>query len=207
MGDCVFLERTQTLADRQFTDPAHTAVDLSWLSLMANQLRDLCRRPEGLAEEPRPLILHLREVAGRQHRVVMARREALLEGVDLTVVGFFGHKDRALDHTLLEAVDQELIGEFLHHPGVLSYSSLELENGDYGNLVLLNPPEAKEHWRTSQKHIYAAQELSPRHYLHIRLHNGYLPGGLQSGRDPVLQRTKYYDYRGGEVWRGVRELV
>lgn len=207
MSDPTLLEPRQTLANRPFTDPQHNTEDLAAMRLMAERLRSLLRQPEALPVEPRPLILYAPESSGGDHRIVISQADKLRLGNDLTVVGFFGRKVAGMDHTLLDEVDSELVAGFLSHPGVLSYSSLALANGECGNLVLLNPPEAKEHWRTSTKHSYAAQELSPLHYECVRLHNGCLPGGLMSGNGLVLQRTKYYDYRGGEIWRGVREFA
>jgi hypothetical protein len=32
------------------------------------------------------------------------------------------------------------------------------------------------------------------------------PGGLVSGRDPILVRTKYYDFQEAALWRAEREL-
>jgi len=207
MNDYTLLEPTQTLPKRSFADPERNADDLAAMDVMADCLRQLLRQPGLLPTEPRPLILNLGEEDGRWHRAVISQVEELLKAQDLTAVGFFGHKVKDMNHAVLDDLDRALVTEFVQHPGVLSYSSLELSNGDHGNLVLLNPPEAKEHWRTSTRHVYAAQELSPQHYECVRLHNGCLPGGLMSGNAPVLQRTKYYDYRGGETWRAVRELM
>ena len=36
---------------------------------------------------------------------------------------------------------------------------------------------ARDHWRTSAKHTYAARDLAPEYYACVRLHNGLLPGG------------------------------
>ena len=102
-------------------------------------------------------------------------------------------------------MDDELIGEFPTHPGVLSYSSLELDGGDWGNLILLDGDAARERWRDGERHAYAARELT-RHYTDVRLHRGVLPGGVGAGREPVLRRTRYYDYRAAVTWRAEREL-
>ena len=81
----------------------------------------------------------------------------------------------------LTAMDDELIGEFPAHPGVLSYSSLELDDGDWGNLILLDGDGARQRWREGERHAYAARELAPRHYTDVRLHQGVLPGGVGAG--------------------------
>ncbi len=112
-----------------------------------------------------------------------------------------------MDPAPLTAADDELILEFPWHPGILSYSSLEFRDGNWGNLIVVDPPEARDHWRTSDKHAWAARELAPRHYTVVRLHHGVFPGGLRSGRDPVLARTRYLDFQGPEPWRAERELA
>ena len=99
---------------------------------------------------------------------------------------------------------RELSEELPGHPGIVSYSSLELPDGNWGNLIVLDPPEAGEHWRTSAKHAWAASELAPRHYTVVRLHNGRFPGGLRSGHDPVVTRTRYYDFQDAVPWRAER---
>lgn len=205
MPDILSLTRTELVAGRSFTDPEHTEQDLLALRRMAERLHSLLRQPEALPRHPRPLILNFQEEDGRDHRIVLSQAEKLFENDSLTVVGFFGCKTKEVDHAVLDEVDGELIGEFFQHPGILSYSSMMLANGECGNLVLLNPPEAKEHWRASERHAYAVQELAPKHYLNVRLHNGVLPGGVMGGSSPVLRSTKYYDYAGGTLWKAIRE--
>ena len=101
-------------------------------------------------------------------------------------------------------MDDELIGEFVAHPGILSYSSLEFADGDWGNLILLDGDAAAEQWRDGERHAYAARELAPRHYRDVRLHRGVLPDGVRGTGQPILRRTKYYDYRDGVTWRAER---
>jgi hypothetical protein len=89
---------------------------------------------------------------------------------------------------------------------VLSYSSLELDGGDWGNLILLDGDAARQRWRDGERHAYAARELAPRHYTSVRLHQGILTGGVDAGRDPILRRTRYYDYQAAVTWCAEREL-
>ena len=145
-----------------------------------------------------------REPDGRPHRVVLGAAERLGVARDLGLVGFFALKRAGLDHAPLTRTDDELIEELPGHPGIVSYSSLELPDGNWGNLIVLDPPEAGEHWRTSAKHAWAASELAPRHYTVVRLHNGRFPGGLRSGHDPVVTRTRYYDFQDAVPWRAER---
>lgn len=203
MDEFVPIRASELVAGRPFTDPAHTAEDLSAIHVMAAGLRQILGSllPGGR----RPLLLQVPEPSGRQHRLAISNERPLWARRDLSFVGFFGKKRGGLDDAPLVAADEEMILELPSHPGILSYSSLELADENWANLIMVDPPEAKDHWRTSEKHTYAARELAPRHYSVVRLHNGVFPGGLQSARDPVLLRTKYYDFRDSTPWRGVRE--
>ena len=91
-------------------------------------------------------------------------------------------------------------------PGALSYSSLELPDGNWGNLIVLDGPPAREQWRTGSRHAYAAEELAPRHYTVIRLHRGRVDGGLRDEPRLVLEETAYHDFRGPSPWRAVRRI-
>jgi hypothetical protein len=137
------------------------------------------------------------------HRMVIRDRAALAANAELTVVGFFGEQRGKVNPALLHDIDTELIQEFLQHRYVLSYSSLELADGNWGNLVILQHTGGIEHWRASQRHAYAARELAPLYYARIRLHNGILPCGLASPH-LILTSTKYYDFE-GDVWQAIRE--
>jgi hypothetical protein len=81
---------------------------------------------------------------------------------------------------------------------------LELADGNWANLVIMQHAEGIQRWRTSQKHAYVARKFAPLFYSGIRIHNGVLPRGLTSPR-LVLLNTKYYDFRGGRLWRAVRD--
>ena len=122
-----------------------------------------------------------REATGRLHRAILFDARRLGDGRELVWVGFFGVKRPDVDRAPLYRMDDELIRELPAHPGILSYSSLELADGNWGNLILLDGDEAREHWRTSERHAHAARELAPRHYEHVRLHQGVLPGGARAG--------------------------
>jgi hypothetical protein len=206
VDEFVRLDPLETAVGRGFTDPAHTIRDLAAVRLMLGAVRRAVTAPPGIPSGPRPLRLEPPGLEGRAHRAILCDERRLGDGRDLTWVGFFAAKRRDRDSAPLTVMDDELIGEFPAHPGVLSYSSLELADGDWGNLILLDGDAAREHWRVSARHAYAAGELAPRHYTDVRLHQGLLPGGVRGGVDPILRRTKYYDYRTGPVWRAEREL-
>jgi hypothetical protein len=202
--DYVCLGPTEVAEGRPFTDPRRTQEDLSTLRTMLEGVRWVLR--QGVPDTPRPLTRSAPEASGHQHRVVLAHEAVLRGSEELALVGFFARRRTDRDCSPLMTVDDELILEFPRHPGILSYSSLQFADGNWGNLILLHPPEAGDAWRESERHAYAASELAPRYYTVVRLHNGRLPGGLWSGRDPVLVRTKYYDFQGPAPWRAVREI-
>ena len=172
---------------------------------MLGEIRRRVASAASLPREPRPLVLESLEADGRAHRAVLCDERRLADGRDLAWVGFFAAKRRDRDHAPLTLRDDELVQEFPAHPGILSYSSLELADGDWGNLILLEGDEAREHWRTSPRHADAVRELAPRHYTDVRLHLGIVPGGVLAARESLLHRTKYYDFRGGATWRAERE--
>jgi hypothetical protein len=205
VDECVRLAPRETSPGRGFTDPAHTARDLGLIGLMLATIREAAE--PGLPARPRPLVLEPPGLDGRAHRAIVCDPRRLRDGSDLVWVGFFGVKRRDRDSGPLTAMDDELIGEFPAHPGILSYSSLELAGGDWGNLILLAGDDAREHWRLSDRHAYAARELAPRHYTDVRLHQGVLPGGVRGTAAPVLRRTRYYDYRAGATWHAERDLT
>jgi hypothetical protein len=205
VDDWVPLGPRETAGGRDFTAPAHTAQDLRAVDRMLEALRHEVARAGRRPAGPRPLTLDAREPDGHVHRTIVCDTARLGDGRDVTWVGFFAEKRRDRDPTPLTVMDDELVAEFPAHPHVLSYSSLELAHGDWGNLILLEDEAAGDRWRAGERHAYAARELAPRHYTHVRLHQGVLPGGVPGGRAPVLRRTKYYDYQGEATWRGMRD--
>jgi hypothetical protein len=204
VDDCVRLAPRETVAGRAFTDPVQATRDLAALRVMLAEVRRRVARAATLPASPRPLVLEGREADGRAHRAVLCDEGRLGDGRDLTWVGFFGVKRRDVDPAPLTVRDEELVREFPAHPGVLSYSSLELPDGDWGNLILLDGDDARERWRVSERHADATRVLAPRHYTDVRLHQGVLPGGVRAGRALALSRTRYYDYRDGVTWRAER---
>jgi hypothetical protein len=101
-------------------------------------------------------------------------------------------------------VDDQLVSELPQHPGILSYSSIALADGNWGNLIILRSPADGERWRDGERHAWAARELAPAHYSSVRLHSGQFAGGLLFGREPVLLRTRYWDYDVSPAWRAER---
>ena len=205
MDDHIELGADEVPEGRAFTHPDRTRGDLGALREMAAALRRLLVTP--LPARPRPLILGVGTPGGPQHRVVICDDGRLRAAPSPALVGFFAEKRPGLDHTPLTETDDALILEFPAHPGILAYCSLELADGNWGNLVVLESPETRDDWRTSERHGYAAQELGPRHYTVVRLHHGRVPGGLLGDRGPLLDLTKYYDFRSPAPWRAERRLA
>lgn len=195
----------ELVEDRPFTDPDNSLVDIAWLNYILTRVQSLLRQPETLPAH-RPLILHLPEPGERNLRLILCQLETLLAAQELVVVGFCGHKAPEADRSLLNVVDTELVAEMAEHPHLLCYGSLELEGGDWCNLVLFDHIRGLAHWTRSGRHGYAAIQLAPQYYRSIRLHNALLPGGVMAGQRLSLLRTKYYDYQGGSIWWAVREL-
>jgi hypothetical protein len=187
---------TETVSSPEATEwikPAHATADLVALNTMLTRLREL--PAQGLPAAPRPLILNLKEADGCLHRIVVSRFEPLLQPGELTFVGFFGLKSPTADGEALTRVDTELIDEFPQNPGLCTYSSLELKpGGQWGNLVLFARTNAIDHWKEGVRHKKAVDELAPKSYTAIRLHNGKLLGGLDRSSRLELTATKYYDY-------------
>jgi hypothetical protein len=180
--------------------------DLKAVHVMLAAIRRALRAGAGRPAPPGAVVLAPPGLAGRAHRAIVCDAKRLGDGRNLAWVGFFAAKRRDRDAAPVTAMDDELIGEFSAHPGVLSYSSLELDGGDWGNLILLDGDAARQRWREGARHAYAARELAPRHYTDVRLHQGVLPEGVGAGCEPILRRTRYFDYRAGVTWRAEREL-
>lgn len=204
--ETICLGRSELLTDRPFTHPEHNEQDLWHMQLMAQRLRQLLDQPEFGLSQARPWVTFVEEAGGPRQRVVLSQPEILLTSPPLTVVGFFGQKWPGADRTAIDEVDVKLLAEFPLHPNLLSYNSLELPDGNWGNLVLFDQPQGLAHWAQSVIHLYAVSELTPPYYQSIRLHHGFLTGGLMSGEEIALTRTKYYDYQTKPAWRAVREL-
>lgn len=187
--------------DRPFTDPQHTASDYVTLADALGSLRRLLSLPGtfGTRQEW--------QEKGLYRRLILGDCTALRTLPRLIFVGFFGQRRRNVTVARINLLDEDLLSELVCQPGVLAYYTLELADGDYGNLVLFNSEEAKRHWSNSQLHIDAVRELAPTYYKSVRIHNGTAPGGLLSDAPLLIERTKYYDYDQPQPWRAVREVT
>ena len=101
----------------------------------------------------------------------------LLRGTDVLIVGFIGNRRSTEEANQIDEFDFDVIGEFRQYPGILSYSSMELIPNQWANLVVHQEVGDREAWRRSAVHIEAAEELSPRVFHSVRIHNGRVLGG------------------------------
>ncbi|MBC8161062.1 MAG: hypothetical protein H7Z42_07565 [Roseiflexaceae bacterium] len=168
--------------------------DTAALRYMRARLHRFIQTEPAVERTHAPHIVYIPEPDNRQHRVVALNSAALLSGVVLTFVAFFGHKRTDSDAAQLDALDHELIHECLKMPQLLSYSSLELSDGSWANLVLLQSPDGIARWVESPRHAYAAHEVAPKSYREIRIHRGTLPAGLEPHGAIEFHRTRHFAY-------------
>jgi hypothetical protein len=204
VDDLVRLGPDEEPPDHPVARLERTRADLAAIREMAAALRRLLRA--SLPPAPRPVVLDAAAPGGRLHRVVLCDEGRLRQLGSPDLVGFFGERRLGLDHMPLTTTDDLLIAELPAHPGILSYSSLQLADENWGNLIVLEAPEARDRWRESPRHAWAVEELAPRHYAAVRLHRGHVPGGLVGGGEPRLTLTRYFDYRDPRPWRAERTL-
>jgi hypothetical protein len=154
-----------------------------------------------------PFIYHLPERYGRMHRIAIYKYQELLFRSNFTFVGFISHKQKNLQPHIIaeiEATDRKLVNELVGNPGILSYSSLELRNGDWCNLVVMNNANAKTHLKNTKTHTYAAHQLAGHYYEWIRLHNGIMSEGLDH-TEMHLQKTRHYSFTVAQQRPAMRE--
>jgi hypothetical protein len=187
------------------TDPALYSPDLDLLAYMLQDLRSLLRsNAVGRVE----LIAHgpvIWEVHGLRRRTVVCEPALIRRRDDVCIVGFFGDRRIDLTHGLIDDVDVRLLDEFRAYPGILSYSSIELADDYWANLVVHAEPDDRSNWRTSTAHVHAVS-ISPQLYSAVRIHNGFIAGGVTGNRAVSIESTKYWDYDTDPVWRAIRRF-
>ena len=209
MDKDIQLNTGKALADPGLRCVKKAKLDLVVLRYMAQRVSVTLR---SLAQETtiaRPVLYYLDERHRRTHRMAIYNPEELLLHNELAFVGFVSGKLKPLRPSVaadLRIMDKKLVAELANTSGLLSYSSLELREGNWCNLVLLNDPEVKLRLKHAATHQYAAYELAPSCYEWIRLHNGHMPAGLAEN-DMRLQKTRYYTYQGTERKLTIREIT
>lgn len=209
MNNDISLNDHQMLSDRPLPGVRKGKLDLVILRYMARRVYVALRSLDLATSTARPLLYYLDERRRRTHRMAIYNPDALLLNNELAFVGFISGKLKPIRPSVaadLHIVDKKLITELVGTPGLLSYSSLELHDGNWCNLVLLNDPGVKFHLKNAETHTYAAYHVAPNCYEWIRLHNGAMPAGL-AGNEMLLQKTRYYTYQGAERRTAIREIT
>lgn len=208
MNRDVPLNEGEALVDLPLPVVRKGKLDLVILRYMARRVYIALRSCNQTTTTSQPLLYYLDERRRRIHRMAIYNPEELLLNNELAFVGFISGKLRPIRPSIgadLRIVDKKLVAGLVGTPGLLSYSSLELHDGNWCNLVLLNDPEVKIRLKNTEIHRYAAYELAPSCYEWIRLHNGILPAGL-AGDGMLLKKTRYYLYQGAGRRPTIREI-
>lgn len=144
-----------------------------------------------------PSVEKLPERNERVHRVVLYNPQELLLKRRFLFVGFVSKTQEDVKQDIIDEigrVDTQLIEDLTQYIGVLSYSSLELRQGQWCNLVILDDTNTKKQIKEIERHTYAVHQLAHHYYEWIRLHHGVLFEGLDC-TEMRLQKTKYYDFQ------------
>jgi hypothetical protein len=208
MNRDILLDPGESSAERPPSTVIKRKLDLVILRYIARRVYVALRSFDWSTTTARPLLYYLDERRKRTHRMAIYNPEELLLNHELAFVGFISGKLRPLRPSVaadLRIMDRKLIAELVDTPGLLSYSSLELHDGNWCNLVLLNDPKVKIHLKNTETHRYAAHELAPSCYEWIRLHNGMMPAGL-ANNEMLLQKTTYYQFQEARQRPIIREL-
>ncbi len=204
LGALSRLSPFEHLADHPCTDLALLDSDRALLGYMLQDVRALTRRVCSGELDFQPYETLHWDVHGLARRMVICDPAGLRRPDEWCVVGFFGERRPDADQAIVDDIEGDLLEEFRSHPGILSYSSMELVDNYWANLVIHQEPADTEKWRTSRVHVRAAEQVSPRHYLSVRIHNGRLPGGVIGNDSIVIERTKFWDYSSEPAWQGER---
>jgi hypothetical protein len=198
----------EVLAERPFTAAENTAREVDVMRVMLDHERDLARAwAQAGAEAPPQVVIREHDEAGRRHLLVVPSTRALVEAEGLTAIGFFGRPREDVDHGILFGLEDDLIDRMSSYgvDGLLSYYDVELvaPKGTYGNLILFSTPDVPEPWYRDEVHRQAV-ELAPGHYYEVRLHKGAVAGPMLDGGQIRVERTKYFDFNGADIWFGLR---
>lgn len=208
MSEPALLGPDELLPERSFTDPAWSERDRGVMEELLARERALARSALSVEGIEGQQVLRGRDENDHAYLLVVPDVQALLEAENPTAVGFFGRAREGVDHSILFHLEDELIGRMPEHgrAGLLSYFDVELVKGSYGNLILFSTPDVPAAWHGDEIHRRAV-EISPGHYENIRLHKGVLRGRLLDGGGITLERTRYFDFTGPEVWQATRTLT
>ncbi len=206
LGEPLVLQLDESPPDHPFASVQLYHADIALLNYLLQDLRALTRRA---AAGEIQLVAHETiewKVHGLRRRTIVCDPTRLLQRRDVEMVGFFGDRRAESDGAAVDEVEVELHREFRNYPGILSYSSIELVDNQWADLVVHAEPSDRQVWRDSRVHVYAAEELAPRVYHNVRIHNGCIPDGAIGSETVVIETTKYWDYDVCPTWHAFREL-
>ena len=179
----------------------HDTSDAAMLEYLLHKLRTAILLSPQQSDTTQPFIHYFAGYQGCMHRVVLYKSPELFAQQALPFVGFISKKKTILAASVVDEIadiDKTLILEFMQNSELLSYSSLELEDGNWCNLVVFNSVSAKTHIEHSHTHQHAAYRMAPQYYDWIRLHNGVIT--RESMHDQLtIERTKYYTFHAGQT--------
>ena len=187
-------------------DLRHYEADLAVLNHLLHDLRALLLRTRAGEATLRPYQMISWHEDGLRRRIVMCDPATLLRGGDVLIVGFIGNRRSTEEANQIDEFDFDVIGEFRQYPGILSYSSMELVPNQWANLVVHQEVGDREAWRHSAIHIEAAEELSPRVFHSVRIHNGRVQGGPVGDGGVIVEVSKYWDYDSHPMWHAIRTI-
>ena len=198
------------LEEKPFTNADNTEREVDVMRIMLEEERELAH---GWAEAgdaaPADVVMKDPDPEGRRHLLVIPSVPNLVRAAEFTAVGFFGKPRDDVDHGVLFELEEDLVGRMGRYGevGLLSYYDVELvaPKGTYGNLILFSTPDVPEEWYRDEIHGKAVK-LSPGHYQQIRLHKGSVSGSMLGGCQISIERTKYFDFTGDEIWHGLRRF-
>jgi hypothetical protein len=199
------------LEGKPFTDADNTRREVDVMQFMLEEERALVQEwAAGNGDAPSDVVLQDPDSEGRRHLLVVPNVRNLVEAAEFTAVGFFGKPREDVDHDVLFSLEDELVERMKRYGdvGLLSYYDVELvaPKGTYGNLILFSTPDVPPEWHQDEIHNRAVT-LSPGHYHQVRLHKGSVSGSMLGGCQITIERTKYFDFTGDEIWFGLRRFI
>jgi hypothetical protein len=198
------------LDERPFTNAENTEREVDVMRIMLEEERGLAQGWAKAGEDaPADVVIKDPDAEGRRHLLVVPNVQALVSAREFSAVGFFGKPRDDVDHEVLFTLEDELVERMSRYGevGLLSYYDVELvaPKGTYGNLILFSTPDVPAEWYQDEIHSRAVK-LSPGHYHQVRLHKGSVSGSMLGGCQITIERTKYFDFTGDEIWHGLRRF-
>jgi hypothetical protein len=199
------------LDEKPFTNAHNTEREVDVMRLMLEEERELAQTWAHAGEDaPAEVVIKDPDAEGRRHLLVVPNVQALVKASEFSAVGFFGKPRDDVDHDVLFTLEDELVERMSRYGeiGLLSYYDVELvaPKGTYGNLILFSTPDVPAEWHQDEIHNRAVS-LSPGHYHQVRLHKGSVSGSMLGGCQITIERTKYFDFTGDELWFGLRQFA